>query len=370
MSISAYSHPTFSQENVKGSSNYEIIKSGRSLDLAYQLGAMTSRGYSRDSHANLADLLGAMTIKGLTHPAPSYIRGGEKGELSYIRGGVMGIIAMTMVGVLSFNVQAECTPTPDCVDMGYTETSCSGSFVRCPFDTSKLFCAPCDSKFQYTCLGDYIAGGEGNSCDNKYISCACAFGATFSNGNCICDTSCSVGNIYYSDKTCSSCVNNAKTAIGIVIKNDELIMSIDNPNNTMSWSNNTVNISTLSDYSSYASAKTDYAGKNNTQLLVNHYGASASGVAGVHCYNYSTTGTSANSWYLPATGETFDYIYGNKTKIVDALSALGKDTAIHYIWTSTEYGIYGAWFVNFYTGVVTDPHTKTNQYYVACFLNI
>ena len=258
-------HPSFSQENVKGSSNYKIIKCGRSLDLAFKLGAMTRRGYSRDCHVNNdnnslsyvreADnknlLAGELEISfNLTPPfllvssarqsltrfghrvcnaciaslslahkltnalpavkllsqsnfilVPSYIRGGEKGEYSYIRGGVMGIIAMTMISLFSFNAHATCTPTPDCADMGYTETSCDGKFVRCPFDTSKLFCTPCDSKFQYTCSGDYIVSGEGNSCGNKYISCECVFGATFSNGDCICDTSCSVGNIYYSDKT-------------------------------------------------------------------------------------------------------------------------------------------------------------------------
>ena len=52
-------HPSFSFENVKWSSNYKIIKSGRSLDLAFQLGAMTRR----DCH--VASLL-SMTIKGLT----------------------------------------------------------------------------------------------------------------------------------------------------------------------------------------------------------------------------------------------------------------------------------------------------------------
>ena len=59
----SYCHPSFSLENVKGSSNYKIIKSGRSLDLAYQLGAMTRR----DCH--VASLL-KMTLKGLTPPAP------------------------------------------------------------------------------------------------------------------------------------------------------------------------------------------------------------------------------------------------------------------------------------------------------------
>ena len=281
----------------------------------------------------------------------------------------IGKIAVAIIGLVPFSVYAECTPTPDCADMGYTETSCSGKFVRCPFDTSKLFCTPCDSIYKYDCVGENISGGSDKSCDNKYVACECSFGATFSNGNCICDNSCSIGHIYYSDKTCSSCVDTTKTAIGIVVKSDELIMSIDNVIQ-MGWSDEVVNISSLADYSSYTSAKTDYAGKNNTNALVNYYGASVSGVAGVHCYNYSTSGTSAHSWYLPATGEGFDYIYKNKDAIVAALSALGKTTAIHYIWTSTEYGIYGAWFINFYTGVVTDPHTKTNQYYVACFTEI
>ena len=83
-------HPSFSLENVKGSSNYKVIKSGRSLDLAYQLGAMTrrdchvnnannSRSYVREAdNKNL--LAGELdNLFNLTPPAPSYIRGGVMG---------------------------------------------------------------------------------------------------------------------------------------------------------------------------------------------------------------------------------------------------------------------------------------------------
>ena len=91
----SYCHPSFSQENVKGSSNYKIIKCGRSLDLAYQLGAMT------------------------------------------------------IIGLFSFNAYAECTPTPDCASIGYTETSCEGDSLKCPFDITKMMCMPCDSSFRY-----------------------------------------------------------------------------------------------------------------------------------------------------------------------------------------------------------------------------
>ena len=68
---------------------------------------------------------------------------------------------------------AACTPTPDCASMGYTETSCDGDSLKCPFDISKLYCIPCDSSFKYNCVGDNIIGGVGLSCGGKYVSCEC-----------------------------------------------------------------------------------------------------------------------------------------------------------------------------------------------------
>ena len=65
---------------------------------------------------------------------------------------------------------AECTPTPDCASIGYTETSCEGDSLKCPFDITKLYCIPCDSSYKYTCTGtrEY---GVGDSCAGKYVSC-------------------------------------------------------------------------------------------------------------------------------------------------------------------------------------------------------
>ena len=163
-------HPSFSLESVKGSSNYKIIKSGRSLDLAYQLGAMTRR----DCH--VASLL-TMTIEGLTPPVHSYIRGG-----------VMGIIAMTIIGLFSFSAHAECTPTPDCASIGYTETSCEGDSLKCPFDITKLYCIPCDTSFKYDCTGIGEIG-SGASCNGKYIGCKCSDSYELVDGVCICDSS-------------------------------------------------------------------------------------------------------------------------------------------------------------------------------------
>jgi len=70
---------------------------------------------------------------------------------------------------------AECTPAPDCASIGYTETSCEGDSLKCPFDTSKLFCIPCDTSFKYDC-SDTGEIGVGYSCNNKYAACTCSSG--------------------------------------------------------------------------------------------------------------------------------------------------------------------------------------------------
>ena len=195
-------HPSFSLENVKGSSNYKVIKSGRSLDLAYQLGAMTRR----DCH-------------------------------------VASLLTITIF-LFSFNVQAECTPALDCASIGYTETSCEGDFIKCPFDTSKLHCTPCDSKYQYSCDGKYATDSIGNTCNGKYAGCECVDGAKLGSSTCECDTACIVGAIYYSDGTCSSCVEDAKTPVGVVVKDKEIIiMGLSFPK--LLWSATNVDVTEL-----------------------------------------------------------------------------------------------------------------------------
>ena len=121
-------------------------------------------------------------------------------------------------------VKAECTPTPNCAEIGYTATSCSGVSLKCPFDTSKLFCIPCDSTFKYdcnetgqvgkgdacngkyqecacdsaykyTCSGTGYSGGSGTACDGKYASCTCRSGYAW-NGS-ACTASCTSSSYNY-----------------------------------------------------------------------------------------------------------------------------------------------------------------------------
>ena len=86
-------------------------------------------------------------------------------------------IGMTLLFCLltSTTVHAECVPYPSCASIGYTETSCETQAVKCPFDASKLFCLPCDTKYQYSC-NEIGQTGSGTSCQGKYENCNCVSG--------------------------------------------------------------------------------------------------------------------------------------------------------------------------------------------------
>ena len=64
-----------------------------------------------------------------------------------------------VLGLIPISAYAECVPVPDCASIGYTETSCDGDSLKCPFDNTKLKCFPCDSSFRYACniaLSDFV----------------------------------------------------------------------------------------------------------------------------------------------------------------------------------------------------------------------
>ena len=147
------------------------------------------------------------------------------------------LLSSTILG--AGNAMAECVATPDCEKLGYTETSCAEGGVKCPWDTTKLFCGPscsltttkaqcdancqnvgsqscskngvtyyagcgtskcttgqscvngsctCDSVYKYTCTGTGYASGSGSSCGGKYASCNCATNYVWSSGACSCNS--------------------------------------------------------------------------------------------------------------------------------------------------------------------------------------
>ncbi len=280
----------------------------------------------------------------------------------------IGKIGVVVIGLVPFNVYAECTPTPDCALIGYTETSCEGDSLKCPFDTSMMKCIPCDSSFRYDCSGDNITGGTGYACGGKYVSCECSEGSVFKDGACACDDSCTVGAIYYSDGTCSACVVSGKTAIGIVVKDNELVMS-NTKSSTMYWSNAYTDTS-LTNYGSSTDAKTDFNGKSNTAVIVAaHPTETVDNNAAIYCNSYSTEGTNAGDWYLPAAGELYSYVYGNWSSKLSATATKLSWSLSTYFWSSSEKSNNIAWYVGSYTGGM-NLNYKTGTGSVSCFLDI
>ena len=268
----------------------------------------------------------------------------------------MTISAILFILLFSFSAHATCTPTPDCASIGYTETSCETISLKCPFDQTKLYCFPCDSSYQYTCSNpnEY---GKGESCKGKYKSC--------------CNTDCVVGNIYYSDGTCNSCLDTNKTPIGVVVKDNELVMS--QRVGGIQWGGYGTNISTLTNYSSSANAKTDFNGKDNTAKIVAYFGEDIDTTlhAGVFCHKYTTEGTSAGDWYLPAMGELYNYVHENYNKIQSTwVNKLALDISINFtFWSSSEYTMYNTWSISVYDGSIYASN-KYDAISISCFLSI
>ena len=280
---------------------------------------------------------------------------------------LLGYILMTNIA------NAACTPTPDCASIGYTETSCEGASLKCPFDITKMKCMPCDSSYRYNCTGDNITGGVGDTCGGKYVTCACSEGSVFQNGACACDNSCTVGAIYYSDGTCSACVDSNKTAVGVVVKDNELVASIDIQ--YQYWSADRVNISGITETTDSSVAKADMDGKAHTLAIVDHYGVEVdtSSNAGVYCYNYAPAGmeSTKNQWYLPAAGEIYEYFYGggtNYSKINATWTKLGISLSSKYFWSSSEYSTSNAWRVGSSGGNMGNYDKFSRNNSVSCLL--
>ncbi|MFI3241523.1 MAG: hypothetical protein R3Y43_03040 [Alphaproteobacteria bacterium] len=96
-------------------------------------------------------------------------------KIKIITGGTIGLTFLLNSGMSS--ATDTCTVASNCAELGYTETSCEGNSIKCPFDTSKMYC------------GSTYTGPD-------VVSCA------------------TVGVWYNADGTCSS--SDTSNAIGLV----------------------------------------------------------------------------------------------------------------------------------------------------------
>lgn len=216
------------------------------------------------------------------------------------------------------------TTPPSCASLGYDKSTsdCTDQpSLKCPFDNSKLFCIP----------------------------------ATTS-------SSCRIGDILYSDKSCNNNVVASKTAIGVVF-DTTYRLAIALTTTKADWSTTNFDVQDLTQISSSTTILADWHGKSNTATVLSYCKANGKSCPAFdYVSTYKTAGTSVGDWYLPALGEV-NAIYSNKTALSNGLSKVGKrEIEINWHWSSSQSsGSGSAWGMRFMDGYSSDYGKSTNS---------
>ena len=172
---------------------------------------------------------------------------------------------------------------------------------------------------------------------------------------------CKIGDILYSDKKCySGGVQSGKTPIGVVFDADRrTAIALESSASRIDWSIEHMDTPGLTNITDEYKAKQDFNGKANTAAIkayVNMIGYSYP--AAKYAYNYTTTGTNAGEWYLPALGE-LNTVSSNNDYMNYALSLVGKkDIPTNYHWSSTESSNGFAWRMGISSGYADDYYNR------------
>ena len=239
-------------------------------------------------------------------------------------------ILLASAGVMAVSagtVYAACIPTPSCSSLGYeSSSSCEGG-IKCPF-------------------------GNAWNCTviNKVNEIEKVIKETGSGGN----KDCAVGNIYYSDKTCSAFLDSSKTPIGVVVYVDGQghgqVMAL-NIIGRYVWQEKErndpyIDITSLTNYTDAETASYDLNSCANTEKII-AAGDKSQYPAAWAAHEYFTIGTSPGDWCLPAAG-IFTFYYNNQQLInigfVRAGSSLHPNDGMgDNRWSSTEASVENVW---------------------------
>lgn len=238
-----------------------------------------------------------------------------------------GLFALAFsVGATAAAAAESCAVPPTCDSLGYTKTAsdCQDmSTLKCPFDTSKVFCVSADE---------------------------------------LPSSNCAIGDILYSDKTCNAYIVASKTAIGVVFDaTNRLAIAKDTAKKA--WMSSPEDVTTLTNITSSSAITADWQGKSNTATIVAYCNANSKTCPAFdYVISYSTAGTHTGDWYLPAGGE-LNAIYGNKDVLNTALNKIGG-TALpdSYHLSSSESSYYNAWSQRFSDGSIGYDGKRNNVY--------
>ena len=269
------------------------------------------------------------------------------------KGLLISTMLVSVAGLeMSANVWAQCATTT-CSSLGYTSNSNTGNCLKCPF--GEAWSCPkitCPDNAKYTCSGTNITGGVGIPCNGKYAECACANGYEWKGGSCT-QSACKIGDIFYSDKTCSSNLISGKTPIAVVVYLDGngsgQAMALKNLETTYKFGGNT-DLSNLTNYASDVAASKDFASCENSKIIMNN--GDEDRFPAVWAVNeYSTEGTKAGDWCLPAAGIFYSYFNNRDAVNIGFSRANGQIIGGTYkILSSSEHAYGTIWGSDFQYG--------------------
>ena len=217
--------------------------------------------------------------------------------------------ALVVSGLLSGVVEAACIQTPTCSSLGYTSSqSCSGG-IKCPFGNAwncTLINKITEIEKKVTEIINNGGGSSGSNTNNDFSSCK-------------------IGDILYSDMSCSQNLYQNKKPIGVVFDRTlKRAMALD-VKCRIGLANSGIDFSNIPTHTEENSAKTDYDGKENTNKALkacqsDPYGLDCSALEYVN--SYKSEGTKAGDWYIPSAGE-MNTIYLNREVLNITLNNMG-----------------------------------------------
>ena len=232
-------------------------------------------------------------------------------------------------GLLSGVANAACIQTPTCSSLGYTSTSSCTGGVKCPFGNA-WNCTVNEIKTELTNkiteLEKIIETSQQEEVQSKL----------------------KVGDILYSDMTCSSSNLSGKIPIGVIFDTTNSL-AVGLEGKTGKWSSDAFDVPNLQNISDKAAAQLDWNGQNNTKLIWNYCKANGKSCPAIeYVSNYKTEGTKAGDWFLPSIG-LWNIFNQNSETIQTSLGKIGKNpfidtTAIREYWSSTLYSKTAAWY--------------------------
>ena len=237
---------------------------------------------------------------------------------------------------------AECAVT-DCSLLGYTDSACPGSGLKCPFGSGwycggtaaqdciklgydkdctgagesgsgetcngKYQSCTCDSSYKYTCSGTGYSGGSGTACGGKYTACTCASSYEWKNGSCQIYNGEAIGDLYY----CNGTVVGVKaTGMGFYIAMKDL--------GKMNWYSAN---SSCPNYSFCNNIKGTFPTKNQLLTIYNN----KSSINNLLLTNGGTKLTEAYYW----SSTTYNSNYYHVVDMSDGYCGWGDGNPGHYV---------------------------------------